>query len=183
MRRGIRIVTIDFESAAAVALINVVVGGIFSLVIRKPFVDAAQSATRALGEAKEAKAEVVKLRETRVADLEGRQEMHRRDMDRRMELAAASRKGMHEQIAQLESNCVTREACTTQHDRQAQTMAESSSRIVEAVRQVGVVEERVTSTANFLREVNDRQIGLMQDLARIEGVVRAQSEPRKGRPQ
>jgi hypothetical protein len=176
-------VTFDFESAAAVALINVIVGGVFSLVIRKPFVDAAQNSLRASQEAKEAKAEVVKLRETRVADIEGRVELQRENMDRRMELAAASRKGMHEQIARLESECVTRSDCKAQHDRQAELMAHAQARFADAVRDMGVIQERVTSTATFLKEVNDRTIGIMQDVASIRGESRAQNEARKGRPQ
>lgn len=166
----------DLTNVAGVALVNVLIGGVFALVIKRPFVDALQKAATAERDAREAHTEIQKLKDGRVAGLEAAAAEHRRDTDAQFGHAAQSRKTLHEQLASIKATCVTREDCLAQHARSEQAMSAATERMVECANRVGVIEERVTATMRFASDINERSISMMQDLARLQG------EQRKGGP-
>ena len=136
------------------AVIQALIGTAFWLLIQ-----------RAIQKVEKLQEAIEDLKERRVAVIERNLEAHRREDDGRFHAASESRKGMHLRISTIERDYVPGSLCRQQHLELRQGQEEFRAAVVDLA---GLRSEINTTTA-FLREVNQRVIAAMTDIARLEG--------------
>lgn len=104
------------------------------------------------------KKSVSSLRDDKFRSLKEHVNKAEQKIDVRLTEATKSRKKIYEEY-------VKKEDCSKMHE----PLVKHIERIEYAVVDLARVEEKVSSTARFIEEVNNRQIALGQDLARMEG--------------
>lgn len=102
--------------------------------------------------------EIEELKDNRVLNIE-------HDVKDESEKNAARRKEIYERLAKVERESVTVQKCHDQHVELNEGWQEYRMAVVDLAR----VQEKVTSTAAFVSQVNERVIGLAADVARMEG--------------
>ena len=95
--------------------------------------------------------EMQSLRDERVGELQTQ-----------IDQGKAARKELY---VRLERDYVSRAECEKMHGHDA----ERDDRFIAAVTKLAVVEERITATAQNLQHIQEQQIALVRDVARLEG--------------
>jgi chromosome segregation ATPase len=111
--------------------------------------------------------EITRLRDDRVARIETDIVDLREENDKRHSVESEKRAKIHDQIAVMQSNYVTQQRL----DQELKRVTDELAQFRIAVTDLARVGEQVKMTAAFVAEVNDRQIALAQDLARIQGRI------------
>lgn len=140
------------------AMVNLLVVGLGSFLIKRAVERRDQEVTTM-------KDDLRRLKEQRIVQIEDAQREIKEDAQAKLAHAALARKAMHEELAEIRAKFVHKMECKDMHDKTARQYEKFEASSIELARMA----QELKTTARFVNEVNDRQIALMQDLARLEG--------------
>ena len=102
--------------------------------------------------------EISELKDNRVGSIE-------RDVKEENEKNAARRKEIYERLSAVEKMGETMKFLREQHEALQSSLQEYRAGVIDLAR----VQEKLSSTARFVDEVNERVISLKEDVARMQG--------------
>ncbi len=134
---------IELGTVIATSLVQVAIGYLFRM-----------SFLRQVEKMDRLEEEVTRLKDERVAVVE-----------EKLEAASASRGKIFERVSKLERESVTVQFCRENHRESAASLIEFR----DAVIKLAATQVELRNTSLFVAEVNQRVIGLIQDVAEIRG--------------
>jgi Mg2+ and Co2+ transporter CorA len=137
----------ELTSVAVTALVQAAIGFLFWILMQ-----------RTVEKVDRLQREIEELKDRRVAAIES-------TAKEESEKNAARRKEIYERLAKVERESVTVAKCHEQHQELLEGFAEYRGAVID----LGKVQEKLSLTANFVSEVNERVIALKEDVARMQG--------------